>query len=124
MAEFPEKEAIIWDRRIDFEDKIAKENIKELDIIELLDFDQYFRLTGEARPKTQEGIVEKLVQEGFCIKKGGKSHISNLGAILLARNLRDFSKLKNKAIRIITYKSTNKLDAIKDIILTRVCSRI
>jgi predicted HTH transcriptional regulator len=115
LAEFPEKEAIIWDRRIPFEEKTAKENVTEAEIIEFLDFDQYFRLTEEARPKTQEGIIEKLLQEGFWIKKRGKSHISNLGAILLARNLDDFPKLKNKAVRIITYKGTNRLDAVKDI---------
>lgn len=116
LVEFPEKEAIIWDRRTSFEAKIAKENVTEAEIIELLDFDQYFRLTEEARPKTQEGIIEKLLQEGFWIKKKGKLHISNLGAILLARNLNEFPRLKNKAVRIITYKGTNRLDAVKDVI--------
>lgn len=115
LSEFPEKEAIIWDRRTPFETKIAKEDVVESKIIELLDFDQYFHLTKEARPKTQEGIIEKLLQEKFLIKKKGKLHISNLGAILLARNLDDFPKLKNKSVRIITYKGTNRLDAIKDI---------
>jgi predicted HTH transcriptional regulator len=38
-----------------------------------------------------------------------------LGAILLARNLNDFPKLKNKAVRIITYKGINRLDAVKDV---------
>lgn len=33
---------------------------------------------------------------------------------MFARNIKYFSKLKNKAIRIITYKSINKLDAVKD----------
>ncbi len=116
LAEFSEKEAIIWDRRTPFEAKIAKENITESEIIELLDFDQYFRLTKEARPKTQSGIIEKLLQEEFLIKKRGKLHISNLGAILLARNLDNFPKLKNKAVRIITYRGINRLNAVKDVI--------
>lgn len=114
LSEFPEKEAIIWERRSPFEEKIAKENVTETEIIDLLEFNQYFRLTKEARPKSQEGIIEKLLQEGFLMKKKGKIHISNLGAILLAQNLDDFPKLKNKAVRIITYKGTNRLNAIKD----------
>ena len=119
LAEFPEKEAIIWDRRTSFEEKLAKENITESEVINLLDFDQYFRLTGESRPKNQSGVIEKLVQEEFLIKKRGKLNISNLGAILLAQNLNDFPKLKNKAIRTITYKGINRLDAIKDVTSTR-----
>lgn len=114
LSEFPEKEAIIWDRRIPFEEKIAKENVTETEIIDLLEFNQYFRLIKESRPKSQEGIIEKLLQENFLIKKKGKVHISNLGAILLAQNLDDFPKLKNKAVRIITYRGTNRLNAVKD----------
>ena len=114
LDEFPEKEAVIWDRRISFEEKIAKEKVTESEVIELLDADQYFRLTGEARPKNQEGVIEKFLQEEFLIKRKGRLNISNLGAILLAHNLNDFTKLKNKAVRTITYKGINKLHAIKD----------
>lgn len=114
LDEFPEKEAIIWERRTPFEDKIAKDNVSESDVIDLLDFDQYFRLTGETRPKNQAGIIEKLLQEEFLAKKKGKLNITNLGGILLAQDFRNFSKLKNKAVRIISYKGTNHLHAIKD----------
>lgn len=114
LDEFPEKEAIIWERRTPFEDKFAKENISESDAIELLEYDQYFRLTGETRPKNQTGIIEKLLQEEFLVKKKGKLNVTNLGGILLARNLENFPKLKSKAIRIISYKGTNKLHAVKD----------
>lgn len=116
LAEFTEKEAIIWERRTPFEEKIAKENVTETEVLKLLDVDQYFRLAGETRPKSQEGVIEKLQQEGFLIKKKAKLHISNLGAILLACELKDFSKLKHKAMRIITYRGINRLDAVKDII--------
>lgn len=87
----------------------------EQEIINLLDFDKYFRLAQEARPRNQTGIIEKLLQEGFLIKKRGKLNISNLGAILLAQNFNDFPKIKHKAVRIITYRGINRLHAIKDI---------
>lgn len=70
LDEFPEKEAIIWERRTPFEDKLAKENISESDAIDLLEFDQYFRLTGETRPKNQTGIVENYFKRNFWLKRG------------------------------------------------------
>ncbi len=119
LTEFPEKEAIIWERRTPFEEKLAKENVSESDVFDLLDFDQYFRLAGETRPKNQAGIIEKLLQEGFLSKKKGKLNITNLGAILLAQNLQNFSRPQNKGIRIISYRGINRLDAIKDVTFQR-----
>jgi len=114
LDDFPEKEAIIWERRIPFEEKIAKENISENEVLDLLNFDQYFRLTNSNRPQDTKGIIEKFLQEDFLVKRKGKLHITNLGAILLAQNLSDFPKLKNKAIRIVTYNGINNLNAIQD----------
>jgi ATP-dependent DNA helicase RecG len=116
---FPEKEAIIWERRISFEERIAKENASEDEILNLLNHDQYFRLTGATRPRDTQGIIEKFLQEDFLLKRKGRLHITNLGAILLAQDITQFPKLKNKAIRIVTYKGINHLDAIKDTTGTR-----
>ena len=115
LEDFREKEAIIWERRIPFEAKIAKEDVSETDVLDLLDFDKYFRLTGGTRPQNNKGIIDKFLQEDFLIKRRGKLHIANLGAVLLAQNLSAFPKLKGKAIRIITYDGINHLNAIKDI---------
>lgn len=115
LTDFPEKEAIIWERRTPFEEKIAKENVTEPEIIDLLNFDQYFRLTQEARPKNQAGVIEKLLQEGFLAKKKGSLNITNLGGMLLSQDLKGFPKLKSKALRIITYKGISRLDAVKDV---------
>ncbi len=115
LDDFPEKEAIIWERRIPFEEKIAKENVSENEILDFLNFDQYFRLTDGHRPQDTKGIIEKFLQEDFLVKRKGKLHITNLGAILLAQDLTTFPKLKNKAIRIITYNGINHLSAIQDI---------
>ena len=114
LDDYTEKQAIIWERRTPFENKFAIENITESDAVNLLDFDGYFILAEESRPKNQKSIIEKLIQEEFLAKKRGKLNITNLGAILLARDLEKFPNLKSKAIRIICYKDTNRLDAIKD----------
>lgn len=41
LDEFPDKEAMIWDRRIAFEKRIAKEDVTENEILALLNYDQY-----------------------------------------------------------------------------------
>jgi len=115
LDDFPEKEAIIWERRIPFEEKIARENVSENEVLDLLNFDQYFRLTKTTRPQNNKGIIEKFLQEDFLIRRKGKLHITNLGATLLAQNITIFPKLKHKAIRIITYSGNNRLHGIKDI---------
>lgn len=116
LDDYPDKEAIIWERRISFEEKIALENVSEKEVLDFLDYDKYFRLTGETRSEKLEDIIEKFLKEKFLLRRGGKLHITNLGAILLARDLNNFPKLKSKSVRIITYKDNNRLDAIRDII--------
>ena len=44
---------------------------------------------------------------------GGWS-ITNLGAILFAKSLDDFSSLKRKAMRVIQYRGTNRVETIKE----------
>jgi ATP-dependent DNA helicase RecG len=120
LDDFPEKEAIIWERRTPFEERVAREQVSESTILDLLDYDQYFRLVAESpRPRSEDAIIEKLLQEDFLNKKKGRLNITNLGAILLAHDLRKFSKLKGKAVRIITYQESNRLVATKDVTITQ-----
>lgn len=116
LDEFPEKEAVIWERRMPFEDRIAKEDVSEKEVLELLNHDQYFKLVDESPPPQNEtSVIEKLSQEDFIFQRKGKLHISNVGAMLLAYDLDNFPKLKSKAVRVITYRGINRLTAIKDL---------
>lgn len=118
LSEFPEKEAVIWDRRRSFEDRIAKENVSELEVLKLLNYEKYFQLTKQIIQSDSGAVVDIFLQEGFLIKKGGNLHISNLGAISLGRDLEKFSKLKNKSVRVITYHGKNKLKAMHDVVFS------
>lgn len=116
LVTYPEKEAIIWERRKLFESRIAMENILAQDIPKFLNQDQYFKLIWEVKPQEYDSVIQRFIEEWFVIKQKWKLHISNLWAILLAEDLKFFPKLEWKAIRIITYKDNNRLHAIKDII--------
>ena len=114
LSDFPEKEAVIWDRRKPFEEKIAKEDVSEQDVFSLLDYDKYYRLTQQQIPKNLSFVIDTFLQEGFLIRRKGGLHVTNLGAILLAVDMKNFDGIKNKTVRVITYSGINNLEAKKD----------
>lgn len=114
LDQYPDKEAVIWERRKPFETIIALENVSEDDVLNLLHYDSYFKMMKISVPKTTRGIIEKFIEEKYLTQKNGKLCITNLGAILFAEDLSKFEKLSGKALRIIRYDGNNKLNAIKD----------
>lgn len=68
------------------------------------------------KAKFEEGIamLEKFESESMIVRSGATWDVTNLGAILFAKDLAQFGPLKRKMIRIITYKGTNRLDTLKD----------
>lgn len=116
LKDFPEKEAKIWNRKnvAKFELQLAKENIDDDMIISLLDTQTYFDLLKLPYPSNRQGVIDKFISENLIVKKASKYSITNLGAILFAKNLDDFLDLKRKAIRVIVYKHNNKIETIRE----------
>ena len=114
---FPEKERELWRslERIPFERQIAMKGIEGEKVLQLLDFSKYFDMTHQPLPQTQQGILEKLADEQLIAKDDNKWHITNLGAILLAKKLANFDFLGRKGLRIIRYKGNTKFTTIKEI---------
>tara|TARA_Y100000310_G_scaffold317461_1_gene370369 strand:- start:54 stop:932 length:879 start_codon:yes stop_codon:yes gene_type:complete len=65
-------------------------------------------------PANKEGILNKLLEEKLVTKKADNYNITNLGAILFAKNLNIFPELSRKAVRVIIYSGKNKLNTIKE----------
>ncbi|CAI8329776.1 MAG: Uncharacterised protein [Polaribacter sp. SA4-10] len=55
-----------------------------------------------------------MIQEKIIIKQNNKYDITNLGAILFAKNLNAFDNLDRKAVRVIIYEGKNKLKTKKE----------
>ncbi len=109
LNEFPEKQAKIWKKSSQpFEKEIAKDNLAASDITKYLSTETYFDLMKLPYPSTQEGVIDKFLEEGLIIKNKGYA-ITNLGALLLAKNLKDFESVERKAVRVIVYKGKNKV---------------
>ena len=111
LREFPDKEAKIWNKKTlkTFEEDIAKRNVTKDDIISILDTQGFFELQKLPYPKTRQGVIEKLISEKFIKHIGDKYHITNLGAILIAKDINEFDKLARKAVRVIVYKGKNRV---------------
>lgn len=117
LKEFQEKERELW-RILDatpFELLPAKERVSGDDVISLLDYPAYFDLFARPLPNGRDGILQALASDHLIERQeGGTWIIRNLGAILFAKRLSDFGKLQRKAVRVIAYKGTSRVETLKE----------
>ncbi len=120
LSDFPEKERKIWAlaEKWIFEKQHAKNNLNADDVLHLLDYSKYFELMKLNLPSTKVGILEKLTEEKFIEKHSAQFDITNLGAILFARDLNNFDRLARKTVRVIIYKGKNRLHTVKEYVAT------
>jgi ATP-dependent DNA helicase RecG len=116
LRDYPQKEQELWSmfQKVSFETDVALESQEIETALSLLDFHPYFELTQQPMPKSREAIITRLVSEKFLVPNKGLFDVTNLGAILFARDLDKFPRLSRKAMRIVSYKGTNKLETIRE----------
>jgi predicted HTH transcriptional regulator len=85
------------------------------EVLNLLNYSCYFRLSGRNFPETKAAILETLADEKFIAKQGENWNITNLGALLFAHDLTKFKDLEFKTLRIILYKDKNRLEAYPEL---------
>ncbi|ENU79712.1 hypothetical protein F975_02341 [Acinetobacter sp. ANC 3789] len=96
-------------------EEIALKNISAQDIVQLLDTQTFFELLNLPYPTDQSGVIEKLISEKLIEKTDVDFNILNIGAVLLAKNLKKFSRIQRKATRVIVYKGESKLETLSDL---------
>jgi ATP-dependent DNA helicase RecG len=97
-----------------FLDQPARAGLAADEVVALLDVQTYFDLMKLPFPSNREGILARLLTEGLVGKEADQYAITNLGAVLLAKDLRQFQTLWRKAPRVIVYKGKNKLETVRD----------
>lgn len=117
LRDHPEKEKQLW--RISDQHKVELDIVSERrsgdDVLRLLDYPAYFQLSQLALPSDAAGILERLEKEKLITARGdGDYDITNLGALLFARDLADFDGAARKAVRVIIYKGKNRIQTIKE----------
>lgn len=117
LHDHPERERALWKLfdEIPFEEGVAKENASSDDVLELLDYPSYFTLMGQPLPDNRVAILERLASEKIIAPQANdRFDITNIGAILFARKLQDFDRLSRKALRVIIYRSVNRVETMKE----------
>jgi len=118
LKSFPEKEKKIWNsaKNRNFENEVIGEDFSQEEILGLLDYDKYFRLTKQ-KPSTETRYFIDRMQEDGLLKQqdDGRYKVTALGGLLFARNLSNFALIGRKAVRVIKYQGNSK----SNILLTR-----
>ncbi|WP_314246638.1 ATP-binding protein [Capnocytophaga leadbetteri] len=117
LIEFPSLQTQLWDklRHNQFEDTYTMTGLTDKKVLRLLNYEAYFSLLHIPLPDETEQIIHYLKQEEFLVQQDdGLYAITNLGAILLAKNLSDFSRLARKAIRVVQYNKNNREIILKE----------
>jgi len=97
-----------------FEEGIALGGQTSDQVLELLDCDEVFYLFELPVPTTRPSVLDRLQQERFITRNGDHYDITNLGALLFARNLMAFPQLATKAIRVIFYAGSSRVKTVHD----------
>lgn len=116
LADYPERLRALWAKLQPFvwEKGLAAEFITSDDVLAQLDYTSYFDLTRQPLPDNRIGIFDKLQKDNLITQDvGGHWNITNLGAILFAKCLSDFSSpLARKAVRFVAYNGMSRADSV------------
>ena len=93
----------------------ALQDVLAQDVVQLLDTQSFFDLLRLPYPTDQSGVLSRLLDERLITRSATGFHILNIGAILLAKNLRSFPRIGRKAARVIVYAGESKLQTLSDL---------
>lgn len=105
--------------RPDFFSRPAMSNLSADDVIRLLDTQSLFDLFKLPYPAAREGVLARCKSEQLIESRDSGWDITNLGALLLAKDLREFEGLQRKAARVIVYRGANKVDTVRDQLVSK-----
>lgn len=98
----------------DWLEEPSRAGLDDQDVIELLDTQKFFELLKIPYPTNRAGVLAKLIDERLVDEIDGAYTIRRLGAILLARQLKNFPDVFGKAPRVVVYSGSSKLDTRLD----------
>lgn len=117
LADHPEKERLLWAifSAMPFEDGLAVTDATSDEVLELIDYPEYFRLMQQPLPADREAILTRLESERIVRPQpGDRYEVTNVGGILFARSLAQFDRLARKALRVIIYRGDNRVETLKE----------
>lgn len=90
------------------------ESLNGTDALALLSVESYFDLLKQPMPDTRDEIVEILIKDRVLEHMPTGIAVTNLGALLFAKDLNQFQHLARKAPRVIRYEGTTRKDGLRE----------
>ena len=122
LKDFPEKERSLW-RIFDhkpLEEGVTIERASGEEVLRHLDYPAYFDLLERPLPANRDEILAALADDNLIHRcEAGGWTITNLGALLFAKNLNDFHSLRRKAMRVIQYRGKGRIETLKEQVGTK-----
>jgi ATP-dependent DNA helicase RecG len=97
-----------------FEKRDATQVIDAETISALLDVQAYFDQMKLPQPATRDAAIAKFIDDRLVRKVADGFVITNLGALLFAKDLNKFDTLRHKSARVTVYQGANKLNIMRD----------
>ena len=117
LRDYPERERSLWrifDRTL-FERGMAVERLSAEDVLLRLNYPIYFDLLDMPPPDGRAAILDALRMDDLVApSEAGGWNITNLGAILFAKNLNDFPRLGRKAMRVVEYEGSGRFNSLRE----------
>jgi len=117
LRDHPEKERTLWKllEGHTWETEHAVSYISGDEVLTLIDYPSFFELLGKPLADNRAAILQALENEGVVVAERSQTFsITNLGAILFARDLTNFSALGRKAIRLVIYSDRDRTVAVRE----------
>lgn len=103
-----------------FEGRPAIHDQSDEQVLDLIDHDSYFRLQKERAPTSHKAILQRLETDAIIESAQRGWIITNLGALLFARDIGRFEGLGRKMVRLVVYTGARRSHEVsKEIIGTR-----
>ncbi len=113
LRDHPGKERGLWQAlaHLCFEKGIAAPGLSGDEVLARLDYPKFFELSGQILPVNRSGILERLAVDQLIVPRS-EDHfdVTNLGAILFAKQLSQFDGLSRKAFRVIRYRGSSRVE--------------
>jgi predicted HTH transcriptional regulator len=93
----------------------TNQDLSLLTALHSLDYDSYFELLHIPLPNNTESIIHYFVRERMVVNQdNGLYAITNLGAVLFARQMELFKTISRKSIRVIQYEGNDRTTTIRE----------
>ena len=113
---YPAMGSEAWDRitKFDFESVTARGGLPLPDALSLLDFPKRFDLLGAPMPQSRNEVAHYPCDDEVLSRQDdGRHAVTNLGALLLAKRLRDLPSVARKAPGLVRHEGRGRTEMLR-----------